>query len=108
MKKVLLAAAFAVMAMPGAVEGRVWTVGRGSTDFPLIAPAIAHAEDGDEIRIGSGVYREDLVLAKRLSLVGVGRPVLFGTGRGTVIDVRAGHSPVRMLERVGEQSGLAA
>jgi len=89
MRKVLLAAAFAVMAMPGAVEGRVWTVGRGSTDFPLIAPAIAHAEAGDEIRIGAGVYREDLVLAKRLSLVGVGRPVLFGTGRGTVIDVRA-------------------
>jgi nitrous oxidase accessory protein len=89
MKKVLLAAAFAFMAMPGAVEGRVWTVGRGSTDFPLIAPAIAHAEDGDEIRIGPGVYREDLVVAKRLSLVGVGRPVLFGTGRGTVIDVRA-------------------
>ncbi len=89
MKKVLLAAAFAVMAIPGAGEARVWTVGRGSTDFPLIAPAIAHAEDGDEIRIGPGVYREDLVLAKRLSLVGVGRPVLFGTERGTVIDVRA-------------------
>jgi nitrous oxidase accessory protein len=89
MKTVLLAAVFAVMVIPGAVEARVWTVGRGSTDFPLIAPAIAHAEDGDEIRIGPGVYREDLVIAKRLSLVGVGRPVLFGTGRGTVIDVRA-------------------
>jgi nitrous oxidase accessory protein len=89
MTKVLIAAAFAVMAIPVAGEARVWTVGRGSTDFPLIAPAIAHAEDGDEIRIGPGVYREDLVLAKRLSLVGVGRPVLFGTGRGTVIDVGA-------------------
>lgn len=97
MKAVLLAAAVAMMAMPARVEGRVWTVGRGSTDFPLIAPAIAHAEDGDEIRIGPGVYREDLVLAKRLSLVGEGRPVLFGTGRGTVIDVRADNCVIRGL-----------
>src|SRR5688572_28208513 len=89
MKTVLLAAVFAVLAIPGALDARVWTVGRGSTDFPLIAPAIAHAQDGDEIRIGPGAYREDLVIAKRLSLVGEGRPVLFGTGRGTVIDVRA-------------------
>ena len=89
MRTALLAAALAIAAIPGAAEARVWTVGRGNTDFPLIAPAIAHAEDGDEIRIGPGVYREDLVIEKRLSLVGDGRPVLFGTGRGTVIDVRA-------------------
>lgn len=97
MKIVLLAAAFAVMAVPGAAEARVWTVGRGSTDFPLIAPAIAHAEDGDEIRIGPGVYREDLVIAKRLSLIGEGSPVLFGTGLGTVIDVQADNCVVRNL-----------
>ena len=97
MKNVLLAAAFAIVAIPGAGEARVWTVGRGSTDFPLIAPAIAHAEDGDEIRIGAGVYREDLVIAKRLSLVGEGRPVLFGTGRGTVIDVRADNCVIQNL-----------
>jgi nitrous oxidase accessory protein len=89
MKHVLLAAAFTIIAIPDVGEARVWTVGRGSTDFPLIAPAIAHADDGDEIRIGPGVYREDLVIAKRLTLIGEGRPVLFGTGRGTVIDVRA-------------------
>ena len=97
MKSVLLVAAVAVVGVPARVEGRVWTVGRGSTDFPLIAPAIAHAEDGDEIRIGPGVYREDLVIAKRLSLVGEGRPVLFGTGRGTVIDVRADNCAIRNL-----------
>ena len=89
MRAAVLAAVLAIAAIPEAAEARVWTVGRGTTDFPLIAPAIAHAQDGDEIRIGPGVYREDLVIAKRLSLVGEGRPVLFGTGRGTVIDVRA-------------------
>ena len=97
MKAVLLAAAIVIMAIPADVDGRVWTVGRGSTDFPLIAPAIAVAADGDEIRIGPGVYREDLVLAKRLSLVGEGGPVLFGTGRGTVIDVRADNCEIRNL-----------
>ncbi len=95
MKALLLAAA--IVASPAPVEGRVWTVGRGSTDFPLIAPAIAVAADGDEIRISPGVYREDLVLAKRLSLVGEGGPVLFGTGRGTVIDVRADNCEIRNL-----------
>ena len=97
MKPFLLVAAITVLAAPAGVEGRVWTVGRGSTDFPLIAPAIAHAEDGDEIRIGPGVYREDLVIAKRLTLIGEGRPILFGTGRGTVIDVRADNCVIRNL-----------
>ena len=105
MRTVLLAAAFAVMAAPAAVEGRVWTVGRGATDFPLIAPAVAAAEDGDEIRIGAGVYREDLVVAKRLSLVGEGAPILFGTGRGTVIDVRADNCVIRGLIIDGTGSG---
>lgn len=105
MKALLLAAAVAAIVVPAGAEGRVWTVGRGSTDFPLIAPAIAHAADGDEIRIGPGVYREDLVIAKRLSLVGEGRPVLFGTGRGTVIDVRADNCVIRGLIIDGTGTG---
>lgn len=97
MKPLLLAMIVAMMATPSLAESRVWTVGRGSTDFPLIAPAVAAAKAGDEIRIGPGVYREDLILAKRLSLVGEGRPVLFGTGRGTVIDVQADNCEIRNL-----------
>lgn len=97
MKTALLAAAIILLANPVRAEGRIWTVGRGSADFPLIAPAIAAAANGDEIRILAGVYREDLVLDKRLSLVGEGRPVLFGTGNGTVIDVRADNCVIRNL-----------
>ena len=93
----LLAAALALLAIPVTVEGRVWTVGRGDTDFPLIAPAIAAAADGDEIRVRAGVYREDLVLHRRVAIVGEGRPVLFGTGRGTVIDVRVDGCEIRGL-----------
>lgn len=97
MKIILLAAALALLVIPARVEARVWTVGRGNADFPLIAPAIAAAADGDEIRIGPGVYREDLVLDRRIALVGEGQPVLFGTGHGTVIDVLADGCAIRGL-----------
>jgi nitrous oxidase accessory protein len=97
MRAALLAAGIAAVLVPLHAEARVWIVGRGATDFPLIAPAIAAATDGDEIRIGPGVYREDLVIDKRLTLVGDGLPVLFGTGNGTVIDVVADHCAIRNL-----------
>jgi nitrous oxidase accessory protein len=95
MRAGLLAAAIALIAIPVRVEGRVWTVGRGDADFPLIAPAIAAASDGDQILVRGGVYREDLVLWRRVALIGEGRPVLFGTGRGTVIDVVADGCEIR-------------
>jgi len=102
----LLAAAVALLTIPVRVEGRVWTVGRGDADFPLIAPAIAAAADGDEIRVRGGVYREDLRLDRRLSIVGEGRPVLFGTGLGTVIDVRADGCEIRGLTIDGTGVGV--
>ena len=97
MNVAVLAAAIALITIPVRVEGRVWTVGRGDADFPLIAPAIAAASDGDEIRVGPGAYREDLILHRRVGLIGEGRPVLFGTGRGTVIDVLADGCEIRGL-----------
>ncbi|RPI57618.1 MAG: nitrous oxide reductase family maturation protein NosD [Acidobacteria bacterium] len=106
MKLGLLAAAIALLTIPVRVEGRVWTVGRGDADFPLIAPAIAAAADGDEVRVGAGVYREDLRLDRRVSIVGEGQPVLFGTGNGTVIDVRADGCEIRGL--VIDGTGIGA
>jgi nitrous oxidase accessory protein len=70
-------------------SARTWSVGGAGADFPLIAPAIGAAEDGDVVRVGRGVYREDLVVDKRLSIVGEGRPVLFGTGLGSVVTIAA-------------------
>src|SRR5262245_22372675 len=72
-----------------AAEARTWTVGGSGPDFPLIAPAIAAASAGDEIRVRGGVYREDLLVDKRLTIVGEGRPTLYGTGQGTVITIAA-------------------
>jgi len=70
-------------------DARTWTVGGVGADFPLIAPAIAASSDGDVIEVRAGVYREDLVLDRRLSIIGIGRPTLFGTGVGTVVTIVA-------------------
>src|SRR5215471_14413731 len=76
---------FAVLS--ASAEARTWTVGGAGADFPFIAPAIAAASAGDVIEVRAGVYREDLVLDKRLTLVGIGRPTLIGTGIGTVVTI---------------------
>jgi len=70
-------------------ESRVWTVGGAGADFPFIAPAIAAAAPGDQIHVRSGVYREDLIVDKRLAILGQGRPTLFGTGIGSVVTIVA-------------------
>ena len=64
-------------------------MGGPGADFPLIGPAIAAAAAGDEIRVRGGVYREDLVVDKRLAIVGEWRPTLFGTGLGSVVTLLA-------------------
>jgi len=101
----LLAAGVVALSLPSSVDARVWTVGRGHTDFPLIAPAIAAAAPGDEIRVRAGVYREDLVLDRRIALIGEGGSVLFGTGNGTVIDVLADGCEIRNLIIDGTGAG---
>ena len=86
---------------------RTWTVGAAGADFPLITPALAAARDGDVIEVGPGVYREDLVLRRRVALVGRGSPVLFGTGAGTVIRIAAHGCEVRgfIIEGSGTGAG---
>jgi nitrous oxidase accessory protein len=83
-----LGAVVLVLVAAGA-DARTWTVGGNGADFPLIAPAIAAASAGDVIRVRGGVYREDLVLDKTLTLTGEGYPTLFGTGLGSVVTITA-------------------
>lgn len=84
---VLGAAVLTLSATPA--HARTWTVGGPGAEFPVIAPAIAAASAGDVIEVRGGVYREDLVVDKRLSIVGEGKPVLFGTGLGSVVTIVA-------------------
>lgn len=76
-----LAAAFAV-------RGEVITVGDGGK-FSSIASATESANNGDVILVMPGTYVENLLLDKSLTIEGSGRPLLRGTGKGSVITVAA-------------------
>ena len=54
-----------------------------------LQPRIDAAAPGTTIEIESGRYVGDLYLDRRVRLVGHGRPQLVGSGRGSVIHVRA-------------------
>jgi nitrous oxidase accessory protein len=98
-------ATIAVLLLAASAEARTWTVGAKGSDFPLIAPAIAAAADGDTITIYGGVYREDLVIGKRLTLVGVGQPTIYGRGAGTVVTIAADGCELRGLTIEGSGTG---
>jgi nitrous oxidase accessory protein len=89
-----------------AEAARTWRVGGPGADFPFIAPAVAAAADGDEIVVQPGVYREDLVLRRTVSLRGVRSPVLMGTGEGTVILVEAPGCAITGFVIEGSGTGL--
>jgi nitrous oxidase accessory protein len=52
-----------------------------------LAEALARASDGDTIRVRGGVHPGPIVVKKSLRLIGEGRPVLDGRGRGTVVQL---------------------
>jgi len=87
-------------------------VGHGG-DYSSVRDAIAGATAGDTIRVESGTYPGSLVLDKPLTLMGVGKPVIHGDERGSVITVLADGCTIRgfILERSGgmlvkEDSGI--
>jgi nitrous oxidase accessory protein len=86
-------------------EARTWTVGGADADFPFIGPAIAAAADGDVIRVRSGVYREDLRIDRRLTIIGENQPTLIGTGIGTVVTVAAPDSELKGFAIEGSGTG---
>jgi nitrous oxidase accessory protein len=95
-----------LMILSATAEARTWTVGGAGADFPFIAPAIAAARDGDVIEVHAGVYREDLLIDKRLTILGVDRPTLIGTGVGTVVTIVAPRSELSGFAIEGSGTGL--
>jgi nitrous oxidase accessory protein len=104
MKPAVLAAAVVLLSSTAA-SARTWTVGPAGADFPLIAPALAAAAEGDVIRVKAGVYREALAIHTRVTIVGEGSPVLYGLGSGSVIRVFAPRTEIRGLVIEGSGSG---
>lgn len=82
----------AALAWTGAAAA-VLTVRPGQS----IAAAVDAAHAGDTVRVEAGRYRENLVIAKALTLVGAGRPTISGAGHGDVIRVRAAGVAIRGL-----------
>ncbi len=68
----LLLSSFEVNATNRTIE-----VGKGSY-FSKISEAIKNANDGDTIVVHGGVYEENLVISKRISLVAIGRVTIVG------------------------------
>lgn len=69
----------------------VGSVIRVPADYPTIQEAINAAPSESVILVNSGVYQENLVINKTLSLIGEDKmtTVIDGGGEGTVIEIRA-------------------
>ncbi len=68
----------------GTLEGRP-----APADVSPVQHLIDRAETGGRVEIGPGTYRGDLVIDRPLQLVGHGRPLLIGSGHGSVVRIRA-------------------
>ncbi len=85
----------------------------GAGPLASIRDAIRAASPGDIIRVAQGTYPGNLLLDKTLVLEGIGRPVIRGNGRGSVLTVTGDGCIIRgfVVERSGpmlvdEDSGI--
>jgi len=83
------------------------TTAHGASDAPSdLAALIARAQPGETIRIGTGNYRGVVTIDKPLTLEGVGRPVIRGSGRGDLLLITASDVTVRGIDFVGTGDNL--
>jgi parallel beta-helix repeat protein len=75
-----------VLCFVGTASATNWSVdGSGGADFIRIQDAINKASDGDTILVSSGVYYENVVVNKLVTLMGNGQPVIDAGGEGNAI-----------------------
>jgi len=90
----LAAVAFALCAVTLAAQEHASTPGsiEGRPDAPARSPLQARidaAGPGTRLVVAAGTYRGDLLIDKPLQLIGEGRPLLEGSGTGSVVRIRA-------------------
>ena len=75
-----------VLCFVAAASATTWSVdGSGDANFTGIQDAINAASDGDTIIVHSGVYYENVVVDKSVTLKGIGHPVVDAGGRESAI-----------------------
>jgi parallel beta-helix repeat protein len=79
-----------VLCLVGTASATNWSVdGSGGADFTRIQDAINNSKDGDTIIVHSGVYYENVVVDKSVTLKGVDQPVVDAGGDGSAIALSA-------------------
>lgn len=79
-----------VFLYPGLViQAEIISVGNKPLPHHSIQEAVAVANSGDIIQVEGGFYREDILLDKQVQLIGIGKPVIHGSGTKSVIQVLA-------------------
>jgi len=74
----------------GSASATTWSVdGSGGANFTRIQDAIDNSSDGDTILVYPGVYYENVVVAKSVTLKGKGHPVVDAGGSGSSITLTA-------------------
>ncbi|HJS58742.1 MAG TPA: nitrous oxide reductase family maturation protein NosD [Vicinamibacteria bacterium] len=85
---------------PGALEGRPV-----ATDSSPLQGRLDAAPPGATIEVEPGEYAGDLIIDKPLRLVGRGRPLLRGSGAGSVVRVRADGVTIEGFRIDGRRGG---
>ena len=79
-----------VLCFVGTASATNWSVdGSGGADFTGIQDAINNANDGDTIMVHSGVYYENVVVDKSVTVRGIGHPVVDANGSDSAITLTA-------------------
>ncbi len=85
---------------PGSLEGRP-----ENGDQSPLQVQIDAAPPGATVEVGPGEYAGDLIVDRPLHLRGVGRPRLVGSGRGSVVRVRADGVTIEGFDIDGRRGG---
>ena len=85
---------------PGSLEGRP-----SSEHASPLQALVDRARPGDRVTVPAGAYTGDLFIDRPMTLMGIGRPTLIGSGTGSVIRVRASDVTIDGFEIDGRRGG---
>lgn len=87
-------------AAPGALEGRP-----ARDDASPLQARVDATRDGGTLEVAPGTYAGDLVVDRPLRIVGRGRPLLSGSGKGSVVRIRAANVTIEGFDVDGRDGG---